>query len=59
MAWFARQKRLDVQTGAINGGYTLRRMDPTADRKTRKEIEVDAMEGYLFFYHDITTPGNR
>jgi hypothetical protein len=58
MAWLARQGRHNPETGAVIGGYTLRRRNLTADPITQTQIEFDAMDGYLHYYPDLTTPGD-
>lgn len=59
LATFARLTQQHAETSAITGGYTLRRQpEDMTDRKVFAGYVDSLASGQLFFYHDITTPGN-
>jgi hypothetical protein len=64
MALLARQRKPDLQTGDVNdpstfsGGYTTQRLNPDASLSDKLKTLDNNNEGLLFFYPDISTPGN-
>lgn len=64
MALLARQRRPDLQTGDVSdpstfsGGYTIKRMNPDAGLLEKLHTIESNEEGELYFYPDISTPGN-
>jgi hypothetical protein len=55
----ARRRQQDLTDPSIwSGGYTTQRLNPAESLDDQLETVRNNREGLLFFYPDITTPGN-